>query len=270
MSVEIIHGEALDHLPRFAGQAALVYLDPLFATGRTFMAGSEVAFVDRFESATAFRAYLDGLVAAALLALAPFGTLVLHCDPSFVHTARNSCDAVFGPRRFVDQIVWHYRRWPTKGTRCNRLHDYLVCYAREPSLARWTQLYQPLAESTRKQWGTKAQKALVRDGVRRRSIATDEESRGAPIGDVWTDINAVTRGRERTGFETQKPEKLLDRVIRMRSLPGDLVCDGTLGSGTSAIVAQRLGRRFVGIDRSEVAIRCATARLAQAQIGCAA
>lgn len=145
-----------------------------------------------------------------------------------------------------------------------------MCYAVDPAQARWTQLYQPLAESTLRQWGTRAQKAVVRDGVRRRSVATAEESRGAPIGDVWTDINAVTRGREFTGFPTQKPEKLLERLIRMRSLPGDLVGDGTLGSGTSAVVAQRLGRRFVGCDRSEVAIRVTRERLAQMKIGAAA
>jgi SAM-dependent methyltransferase len=270
MSLEIIHGESTEVLPRFAGQAALVYMDSLFNTGRTFKVGPDVAFVDRFESGLHFYHYLEGLVRACFRALAPYGTLVLHCDPTFVHTARDACDNVFGPRHFVDQIVWHYRRWPTKGTRCNRLHDYLVCYAVDPSQARWTQLYQPLAESTLRQWGTRAQKAVVRDGVRRRSIATEEESRGAPIGDVWTDINAVTRGRERTGFETQKPEKLLERVIRMRSLPGDLVIDPTLGSGSTAVAAQRLDRRFVGIDRSEVAIRVARERLAQMKIGVAA
>ena len=268
--IEILYGESIEILPRFAKRAAIVYADPLFNTGRTFHAGDEVAFVDRFESRLHFYHYLEKLVRACYGALADFGTLVIHCDPSFVHEARNACDVVFGPTRFLDQIVWHYRRWPTKGTRCNRLHDYLVCYAVDPKQARWTQLYQPLAESTRRQWGTKAQKAVVRDGVRRRSVATEMESRGAPIGDVWTDINAVTRGRERTGFETQKPVELLKRLIRMRSLPGDLVCDPTMGSGTTLVAAEQLGRRAVGIDRSEVAIRVARARLAQMNTGVAA
>lgn len=261
--VELHYGDAVQVLPRYAGQAALVYLDPCFNKGRAFRVRGEVAFRDTFGSEEHFGDYVLRLVQSAHGALAEHGTLVLHCDPSFVHLARTVCDRVFGAGSFLDQIVWHYRRWPIRGRRCNRLHDYLVCYAIDPSKARWTQLYQPLAASTRRQWKGAAQKAMVRDGTRRRSIATDEESRGAPIGDVWTDINAITRGREYTGFETQKPEALLARVIEMRSLPGDLVIDGTLGSGTSAVVARRMGRRFVGIDRSEVSLRVARERLAQ-------
>jgi len=80
----------------------------------------------------------------------------------------------------------------------------------------------------------------------------------------------ILRGRERTGFETQKPVELLKRMIRMRSLPGDLVCDPTMGSGTTLVAAEQLGRRAVGIDRSEVAIRVARARLAQMNTGVAA
>src|SRR5689334_16967620 len=141
VSVDIIHGEALDVLPRFAGQAAIVYADPLFNTGRTFYAGDDVAFEDRFPSPAHFQAYLTGLISASYDALAVHGTLIIHCDPGFVHVVRAICDGVFGPRRFMDQIVWHYRRWPIKGRRCNRLHDYLVCYAVDPEQARWTQLF---------------------------------------------------------------------------------------------------------------------------------
>lgn len=97
-----------------------------------------------------------------------------------------------------------------------------------------------------------------------RVIASDiEESLGAPLGDVWTDIGVIApRARERTGYPTQKPEALLERIVTLRSLPGDLVIDPTCGSGTTAAVADRLGRRAVGIDRSEVAIRVARGRLA--------
>lgn len=262
--IELHHGEAVDLLPRYAGQAALVYCDPLFNTGRTFRLGEEVAFEDRFETPERFSNYLWDLVLASARALAPWGTLAVHCDPSFVHDVRTICDLVLGSRRFLDQIVWHYRRWGTAASRCNRLHDYIVCYAADPAQTRWTQLYQPLAESTRKQWGIGRQKAVVRDGVRRRSVATDEPSPGAPIGDVWTDINVLAPcARERTGFPTQKPEALLARLITMRTAPGDLVIDPTCGSGTTVLAAQRLGRRAVGIDRSEVAIRVTRDRLSQ-------
>jgi DNA modification methylase len=123
-------------------------------------------------------------------------------------------------------------------------------------------LYQPLAESTQRVFKHRKQVAVVRDGVRRKSARTEDLSLGAPIGDVWADINIIApQARKRTGFETQKPERLLERLILMRTQPGDLVIDPTCGSGTTAVVAQRLGRSVVAIDRSEVALQCARERL---------
>lgn len=264
MSVEIIHGEALEVLPRFAGQAALVYMDSCFNTGQTFRTrDGEVAFEDRFVTAAAFRDYLEALLQACRGTLAPHGSLVVHCDLRFQPVVRELGDRLFDGH-LADQVVWHYRRWPVAARRCNRVHDYLIRYVLDERAARWTQLYQPLAESTRATWGTKRQKAMVRDGVRRRSIATDEESKGAPIGDVWSDIGIVApSGRERNGFPTQKPEKLLHRVISLWTEPGDKVIDPTSGSGTCARVAAELGRDAVAIDRSEVAIRYTRERLSQ-------
>lgn len=272
--IDLLHGEAAALLPRYAGEAALVYVDPLFGTGRIFSTRSgEVAFEDRFPSAAAFRAYLEELLVSARNALAPHGALWIHCDPSFQPIARELGDGLFSSTRggLADQIVWHYRRWPVKGPRCNQVHDYLLRYVRDHREARWTQIYQPLAESTRRQWGTRKQKAMVRDGVRRKSIATQDESPGAPIGDVWLDINIVAPcARERTGFPTQKPEALLQRILTISTVDGDLVIDPTCGSGSTLAAARKLGRRAVGIDRSEVAIRYTQERLAQPQIGRAA
>lgn len=270
MTTEILHGDAVDLLPRFAGQAALVYVDPCFGTGQTFRTRSgEVAFEDRFPSTGGFHDYLETLLRACRGALAPFGSLVVHCDLRFQPLVRELGERIFdGPRAgLADQIVWHYRRWPVAGRRCNRLHDYLIRFVVDEREARWTQLYQPLAESTRATWGTRRQKAMVRDGVRQRSIATDEESPGAPLGDVWTDIPIIApSSKERTGYPTQKPEALLARVIQVTTLPGDLVIDATLGSGTTVAAAARLARRFAGIDRSEVAIRYARERLANLRL----
>ena len=267
MTVTLHHGEAVEVLPRYSGQAALIYMDSLFGTGRTFRTRSgEVAFEDRFAPG-AFRPYLEELIAGSFEALAPHGALWIHCSVGFQPLAREIADRVFAaaPRGgFEDQVIWNYRRWTVAGRRCNQVHDYLLRYVRDRELARWTQLYQPLAESTRATWGTKKQKAMVRDGVRRRSISTDEESRGAPLGDVWSDIGVIApSARERTGFPTQKPEKLLSRLVAISSLPGDLVLDPTCGAASMLVAAQRLGRDAVGIDRSEVAIRFARERLAQ-------
>lgn len=261
-ALECSAGGLLSYL---TGKAHLIYVDPLFWTKKTHrMKGGAVAFEDRFRDSEHFWGYLEALLGAAHRALAPEGSLVVHCDVRFQPAVRQILADLFGPHGFCDQVVWRYRRWPSKARRCQRMHDYLIRYALDPKKARWTQLYEPLSESTRETWGESRQKAMVRDGVRRRSIATDEPSLGAPLSDVW-DIPIIAPGsKERTGYPTQKPEALLERVVNCWSLPGDLVVDPTMGSGTTLAVAKRLGRRAIGGDQSPIAVDVTRARLAQA------
>lgn len=258
----ILEGPAGSFLRKIGEKAHLIYIDPLFATGKVWkMPDKTPAFDDRFEDGRAFRDYLEALFQAAKRALAPEGSLVVHCDVRFQPLVRELLAELFGPGTFCDQIVWRYRRWPSPTRRCQRVHDYLVRYARTPKLARWTQLYEPLAASTLAQWGTKRQRAVMEGGGRVRSQSTEAESPGVPLGDVWDIPIIAPSAKERTGYPTQKPEALLDRAIRAWSLPGDLVVDPTLGSGTTGLVARRLDRRFLGFDWSSVAIRVATARM---------
>jgi len=269
---EILHGDAADMLGRYRGEATLLYADPCFNTGDTFTTkdgsyaqAGEVAFVDRFPSPDDFELYLRRLMAASRAALADHGALVVHCDYRFQPLVRVIGDRLFSEdphEGLADQIVWNYRRWSVAHRRCNRVHDYLIRYVKDERIARWTQLYQPLAESTRATWGTKKQKAVIVAGERQRSATGEEESPGVPIGDVWSDIGIIApSSKERTGYPTQKPEKLLERVLTITTLPGDLVIDPTMGSGTTLVVAERMGRRSTGIDRSYVAVKVAGARL---------
>ena len=102
----------------------------------------------------------------------------------------------------------------------------------------------------------------MKDGRRLRSSKTTEATPGVPMGDVW-DIGVIAPvARERTGYPSQKPETLLERLIRALSSPGEVVLDPYAGSGTTLAVAARLGRVFVGIDESPVAIKTAAGRLA--------
>lgn len=218
-----------------------------------------------FPSPDDFELYLRRLMIASRLALADHGALVVHCDYRFQPLVRTIGDALFSVgshEGLADQIVWNYRRWSTAQRRCNRVHDYLIRYVRDERVARWTQLYQPLADSTRAVWGTKKQKAVIVAGERQRSATGEDESPGVPLGDVWSDIGIIApSSHERTGYPTQKPEALLERVLTMTTLRDDLVIDPTMGSGTTLIVAERMDRRCTGIDRSEVAVKVATARL---------
>jgi site-specific DNA-methyltransferase (adenine-specific) len=259
--------------PRFA----LAYLDPPFFTGRVHMRVSRSrdpktgrvvrserrAFDDRWDGLDAYLTALADRIAAVRELLLPEGCLVLHVDPKTSHYAKVLCDEIFGPRAFASEIVWRYRRWPSKTKNFQRVHDVLLRYVRDPDTTpRFRQLYEPLAPSTVQTWGDKKQRAIVdRTGQRLRSSRTADATLGAPMGDVW-DISIVAPvARERTGYPTQKPEALLQRLIEACTNEDDLVLDPYAGSGTTLAVCARLGRTAVGMDSSRQAIQVARKRL---------
>jgi site-specific DNA-methyltransferase (adenine-specific) len=143
------------------------------------------------------------------------------------------------------------------------VHDVLLRYVKDPSVPpRFRQLYEPLAPSTLATWGVKKQRAIVgADGRRKSSSTTKEATPGAPMGDVW-DIGIVAPvSRERTGYPTQKPEQLLERLVLSCTDEDDLVLDPYAGSGTTLAVCARLGRRGVGVDVNADAVSLARKRL---------
>jgi site-specific DNA-methyltransferase (adenine-specific) len=224
------------------------------------------AFDDRWADLPAYLEALGARLAAVRDLLAPHGSIVVHVDPKTSHYVRVLGDEIFGPDAFASEIVWRYRRWPSKTPNFQRVHDVLLRWRKDPSAPpRWNQPYEPLAASTLATWGTRKQRAVFGgDGRRMRSSLTNQESAGVPMGDVW-DIGVIAPiARERTGYPSQKPEALLERLVRALSDEGDLVLDPYAGSGTTLAVAQRTGRAFLGIDGSPVAIRTALARLADA------
>jgi site-specific DNA-methyltransferase (adenine-specific) len=277
-NLRLIHGDnaaALRVLAQSGVRVALAYLDPPFFTGRehtlverrdgrTDESTRVHAFDDRWES---LEAYLESLVERVRLTrelLLPEGCLVLHVDPRTSHYLKVLCDEVFGAASFASEIVWRYRRWPSKTRNFQRVHDVLLRYVRDPERPpRFRQLYEPLAASTLATWGNRKQRAVVdASGRRVRSSKTEEATPGTPLGDVW-DIGIVAPvAKERTGYPTQKPEALLERLITSCTDPGDLVLDPYFGSGTTGVVCARLGRRVVGVDSNRRAITIARRRLA--------
>jgi site-specific DNA-methyltransferase (adenine-specific) len=189
--------------------------------------------------------------------------LVLHVDPKTSHYAKILLDELFGMDCFASEIVWRYRRWPAKTPNFQRVHDVLLRYTRTATKKPlFNQLFEPLAASTRATWGSRKQRAVFDDSGRRaRSSTTEEGSPGAPLGDVW-DISIVAPvAKERTGYPTQKPEALLERILLTLTNAGDLVIDPYVGSGTTLAVAARLDRSAIGIDQNPEAIRVTQERL---------
>jgi site-specific DNA-methyltransferase (adenine-specific) len=283
--VRIVHGDNAAVLRAMMGElgarVTLAYLDPPFFTMREHERvqrrrgpdGPPIrvltpAFDDRWDG---LESYLQALRASLVLVretLAPHGSVVVHLDPRTSHYVKVLGDEVFTPRAFASELVWRYRRWPTRTRNFQRVHDVLLRWVRDPEQSpRFTQLYEQLAPSTLRTWGAGRQRAVVdANGRRRRSSTTHEPSPGTPLGDVW-DISIIAPvGRERTGYPTQKPEALLERLVLACSSEGDLVLDPYAGSGTTLAVAARLGRRAIGIDRSHVAIGVMRERLQKAGV----
>lgn len=278
----LIRGDNLAALQSLAARGAagvtLAYLDPPFLTGRRhdlvtrrrdpesgrLVRTKTPAFDDRWDGLDAYLAALYPRLAAVRELLAPHGCLVLHVDSKTSHYAKVLCDELFGPRAFASEIVWRYRRWPSKTPNFQRVHDVLLRYVKDPRVRpRFRQLYEPLAPSTLATWGTGKQRAIVgEDGRRARSSTLSSATPGAPLGDVWEIGIVAPVSRERTGYPTQKPETLLERLVEACSDPGDLVLDPYLGSGTTAAVCARLGRRIVGVDSNPEAIAITRDRLA--------
>jgi DNA modification methylase len=266
---------ALDALyEEFGAHVTLAYMDPPFLTNRVHEAiqmetvdesgaarrrGAkrlrEAAFDDRWADQASYLEALAPRMERMRDLLAPHGSLVVHVDSKTSHYVRVLADEIFGPEAFASEIIWRYRRWPSKTPNFQRVHDVLLRFRKEPRHApRWNQAYESLAPSTVATWGTKKQNAVFDGKARLRSSSTEQESLGVPLGDVW-DIGVIAPvSKERTGYPSQKPLALLDRLVNTLSNPGDVVLDPYAGSGTTLVSAHRLGRRFVGFDSSPVAV----------------
>jgi len=280
-SCMLVQGDNLLALSALAHRAkksvALAYLDPPFLTGRQHSrvqrsrkgsTGEIVrqlrpAFDDRWNGLDDYLTALRERVVAVRELLQPEGCLVVHVDPKTSHYVKVVCDEVFGQDCFASEIIWRYRRWPSKTRNFQRVHDVLLRYVRDPDARpRFRQLYEPLADSTRATWGDRKQRAVVdANGRRRRSSRTEDATPGTPLGDVWEIPIVAPVARERTGYPTQKPETLLSRLVEACTNPGDLVLDPYAGSGTTLAVCVQLGRRVVGIDDSRESLLITRRRL---------
>jgi site-specific DNA-methyltransferase (adenine-specific) len=231
----------------------------------TVQAGGEVA-----QALMAFQTLLGPSTMLAYLAmmaprlvelhrvLKPTGSLYLHCDPTASHYLKLLMDAVFGVRSFENEIVWWYRKWSKSTTRFLRNHDTILFYSKNPDHY-FKVLRVPLSPSTLKRFGGKRQDFA--DEARTRKVTGDEESEGGFRPDVWNINLIAANSAEKLGYPTQKPIALLEVILEASSKPGDVVLDPFCGCGTTIAAAEKLGRKWVGIDLTYLAISLIKSRL---------
>lgn len=181
--------------------------------------------------------------------LKPTGSIYLHCDPTASHYLKAVMDGVFGPRNFRNEIIWHYRRWTGKADRFQRLHDVLLFYSGGSREITFRPLYDPYTPKSLKR-KQNYHTRIKGDDV----YVTSIDKRGVRAGDVRALPVLNSQAKERLGYPTQKPLKLLERIIKASTNEGDLVLDPFCGCGTAMDAASRLGRRWAGIDISSFAI----------------
>jgi len=216
----------------------------------------------------AFRTFLDESDMMAYLAmmaprlvelhrvLKPTGSIYLHCDPTASHYLKMLMDAVFEPANFQNEIVWHYRRWTGEARRFQRMHDTILFYAKNRGKVCFDPLYTPYTKKSAKR------KQHYHTRIKGDDVyVTSVDPRGVRENDVW-DISVINpAAKERLGYPTQKPETLLERIIQASSNKSDIVLDPFCGCGTTIAVAQRLKRRWIGIDITHLSVNLIKHRL---------
>ncbi|HCF57346.1 MAG TPA: hypothetical protein DFS52_05055, partial [Myxococcales bacterium] len=267
-------------LEKLVGQIDLIYIDPPFGTGGRFFFQGEVGASGDGPSRPAREAYQDGwgedrgawfsmmydrLVLMREL-LSERGTIYVHVDWKAGHHLRPVLDEVFGEDNSLGEIVWAYGS-PSGGRAAGRklvkAHELIFAFARHNGAHRFRSLYLPYSDKYVRDWfkyedsdGRRFRKRWRRDaaGVSYVEKQYLDESKGVPASTVWSDIQQVYAdprayragtSSEITGYPTQKPTRLLERLIEISTEPGDLVADFFCGSGTTAAVAEKLGRKWI-------------------------
>ena len=246
--------QVMSHLLKdFRGKIDLIYIDPPFDSKADYKKKIDLKGIGKTTSdSTTFEEkqygdiwtndeYLQFMYERFILLrelLSENGTIIVHLDYHKCHHIRLVMDEVFGADNFRNEMIWTYNGGATPPKDYPRKHDNLLRYVKDSKKSSWTfnVEYRPYNEQT-----AERMKHI------HKGIMVDLD-RGTPMTDWWTDIKVPTgpMNQEKNGYPTQKPEKLLERVIKACSNPGDIVFDCFMGSGTTQAVAMKLDRRFIG------------------------
>lgn len=261
-------------LKEYRGKIDLIYIDPPFDSKADYKRKIEVKNVGKTTSdSSSFEEkqygdiwtndeYLQFMYERFTIMrdlLSETGCIYVHCDWHKVHHIRLIMDEVFGLDNFRNEIIWWYL-WGGRGkTQWNSKHDNLLFYSKS---RKWTFNYMDVLDDH----------TLMTEGSKNRlnyagaMVTTKSESSEIPEdkvlpSDTWYIATINAMAKEKANYPTQKPEKLLEKIIMASSNPGDLVFDCFMGSGTTQAVAMKLGRRFIGADINLGAIQTTTKRL---------
>ena len=263
----IIQGDNLRVLQSIrSGFVDLIYIDPPFNTGkrqsrariktvrddagdRTGFQGNRYRTVKLGESGfddskPDYIEFIKPRLEVAYRVLKPTGSLFFHVDYREVHYCKVLLDQIFGRASFMNEIIWSYdygartrRKWPSK-------HDNILWYAKNPK--QYVFNYDAIDRIPYQAPGL---------------VGPEKAARGKTPTAVWQHTIVGTNSKEKTGYPTQKPLAIIERIVKVHSNPGDMLLDFFAGSGTLGAAARKHGRRFILVDDSQAAIDVMRKRL---------
>ena len=245
----------------------LIYIDPPFNTGRvqrrTHVAtvrddngdrigfkgqlyrtirGETSGYDDRFDD---FLGFLQPRMEEAYRILSPEGSLFFHLDYREIHYCKVMLDGIFGRASFINEIIWAYDYGARSKTRWPAKHDNILWYAKNP-------------ESFTFNFDAMDRIPYMAPGL----VGPRKAALGKTPTDVWWHTIVCPNSREKTGYATQKPRAIIDRIVKVHSRPGDVLCDFFAGSGTLGESAAALGRSALLVDSNIEAVRVMKRRFA--------
>lgn len=224
----------------------LIYIDPPFNTGHRQIrarfrtedalkvAERTYGYLDSFDD---FIGFLKPRMEEARRILKPDGSLFVHLDCREVHYCKVMLDGIFGRDSFINEIIWAYDYGARSRKRWSAKHDNILWYAKDPKNYTFN-------------YGDMPRIPYMAPGL----AGPEKAARGKTPTDVWWHTIVSTGGREKTGYATQKPRGIIDRVVKIHSRPGDILMDFFAGSGTLGESAHALGRNSILVDCNADAI----------------
>ena len=255
MKTNTIHyGDNLEIMRGFEDESIdIIYADPPFFTQRDW--GD---FDDRFEDIETYVSWLRIRMYEMRRILKDTGSIYIHLDWHAVHYVKVMMDDIFGYDNFQNEIVWCYNSPVNSKKRFCRKHDTIFFYSKS---GKWTfnsdDVRVPYGAWAK---GKKSYKTTSFGLEKPVEVQLNEKGRLCP--DYWDIPMIGSSSNERLGYKTQKPEALIERIIKASSNPGDVVLDPFCGSGTTLVAAHTLGRNYIGIDKNPDAIAICKERLA--------
>lgn len=266
----LIHEDCLSAMKRLSDNSVdMVYMDPPFFTQKTHTlsnaSGIRYEFSDVWDSREEYLKFIKERLIECKRVMNAKASIFLHCDTAASHHLRVLLDDVFGESNFRSEIIWTYKRWSNSKKGLLPGHQTIFFYSKTKDYI-FNTFYGDYSPTTNLDQILQARERDARGKAKYKydsngSIVLGKEKKGVPLSDVWEIPFLNPKAKERTGYPTQKPIELLEKIIKISTPEGATVLDPFCGSGTTLVAAHLLNRRYIGIDINPDAITLSEKRL---------